>query len=267
MINNPFGTYVQKIFDLSIRPSVYNFYENISIFDMFPLFIIPIILIGIIIQFKNKKNTDYLFIVLVSAMFWIYYALGSSVIVIDKVRIITLTSWLLIVPISFAFDYLINRLRINKQKYLYIILVLFLILNIKTYAKNNSYDTKISNQYYKGIVTKSSDSVYNQNDIDVFNKYVGKEKVFLSTPWKSLLISAVTDNTPMLTKAAYIAVNKVNYDIFVKGSCSYKNKIFIKNKINFFYGKKINCPNFLLIYSQSGNDESFLYRFVNKSKK
>lgn len=266
-INSPFQIYVQKIFDLLIRPSAYSFNENISIFNMFPWFITPIILIGIIIQFKNKKNTDYLFILLICILFWIYYSLYNTIIVIDKVRVITITAWLLILPISFGFNYLINKLNIKKQKYFYIALLLFLILNVKTYAKNNNYDTKISNQYYSSIVSKDSESVYDQKDIDIFNKYVGKEKVFLSTPWKSLIISTVTDNTPMLSKSSYLGVNKVNYDTFVKKPCKYKDKIFIKNKIDFFYGKKINCPNFLLIHSQADNDKPFLYRFVNNSKK
>jgi len=268
-VNEIIYVYFHKIYDLLIRPSVYLYVEKVNVFDMLPVITVPFVFHGLYIHLykKNQKLNLIFYTIIFTSMFWIYYAFNNTIIVMDKVRFVTITSWLLTIPFAVSLDYIYGRIPDNfklnlKPLYLHVIMIIFLIFNIKTYVYTNN-DLDIGFINFENTFIKNGNPTNNhvkKEDLRIFNENVKTGSIFLASPWKSLVISTLTDNIPLDSKSSYLSVNKYSYNKFVELSCDQKNIISDSFKLNYFYGPQFNCDRFGLIDYDYDN-KMFLYEF------
>ncbi len=269
-INDYLHSYIYKIFDLLIRPSSYLYEEKVNIFDMLPLISLPFILHGFYVNFYRKSNLNLrpvFYMIIFTSIFWIYYSFNSTIIIMDKVRFVTITSWLMIIPFSLSLDNiyksLLSKFELNiNPLYLHMIMIVFLVLSAKTYVYMNN-KSNIGFINFDNLLIKTRDPVYkyiNQEDLRIFNQWVKPGSIFLSSPWKGLVIATLTDNIPLNSKSSYLSINKYSYDGFIDLNCINKDMVSTDLKLRYFYGPKFNCPRFRLIDSNYNNN-MFLYEF------
>ncbi len=260
--------YATKIFDLLVRPSVYSGYEKVSIFDMLPLLATPFIFVGFIAAFINKKR-ELLYVSLFCSAFWVYYSFNSQILIMDKVRFVTLSCWFMMIFCALGIDYVYENygkdyLKENLQKYFYGTLIILLLLGTGLYAYSNE-NLKLGLQLPNGQMAYVSDVInaqYNEGDKEIFDTYV-KDKRFMSTAWKSLILASITEAKPLNTKPSYLTVNKLYYEEFIHADCDTQRRLARKNKMNYFYGNQFTCREFKYItYNPSNN--LYLYEFKGK---
>jgi hypothetical protein len=185
----------------------------------------------------------------------------------DKVRFVTITSWLLIIPFALSLDYVYKRMlykyKLNiKPLYLHMFIIIFLIINVRYYIHTNDA-LDIGFIDFENTLVKSGKPINNyvkEEDLHIFNENVKTGSVFLASPWKSLVVSTLTDNIPLDSKSSYLSVNKYSYDKFVGLGCDEKNIISDSFKLNYFYGSQFNCDRFGLI-DYDYDSKMFLYEF------
>ncbi len=278
-INNYLYSITHKIYDLLIRPSSYFLLEKVNIFDMIPLIIIPFVFYGMyrFIYLKNSQYKHIFYIIIYLSIFWIYYTYDNDIIIMDKVRFVTITSWLLIIPFALAlnhiYDYLCDKYKLDlklsklkiKNNHLIILIIIFLSLNIKSYPY--IFDNK--NAGFWGFnrelikISYPINNYVNDRDIYIFNNYVKDGAVFLSTPWKSLVLTSLTHGVPLHSKSSYLSVFKYSYSTFLSLSCDSKYDISKYFRLKYFYGAEIKCDRFKLIQVSDidPNNKMYLYEF------
>ena len=84
-----------------------------------------------------------------------------------------------------------------------------------------------------------------EDDLRIFGHI--KNKVFLSLPWKSLVISAATGNIPLHTKSSSVGVKTVDYYQFMSSNCVDKLNTARFNTIAYIYSPYFACPGFELV--------------------
>ncbi len=248
--------------DFFMRDNLVDGIYSFPLWKIVPIFVLPFSLFGII-SFYLKKRYTMLNPLFVGLIFWVIYCFTENVFIIDYPRVVSITSFFIIVCSGFGFEFFINKLsNTYYHKYIQIIKILFLILfaiSAIKYTSNNWMDLILNNKDKPVVFPSPPVTRYLiEEDLKLFSGI--KNKVFISDSWKGLVIGAATGNLPLHTKASTISNNAFKYSDFMEGDCVYKNNVSSKYKIEYVFSSKINCEGFREIGSTS--EGFYLYEIV-----
>lgn len=239
-----------------------------DIWNVIPMFIVPFIPIGLYQALKQKK-AFLLAPVIAGTMFWIYYRLYSTVFLIEPSRVILITSILFLIFSGIGLEALYKYCLRNdiysfqKDKILNFgiksLISVFLVLFIVNFPKlslwnKNPLTITTGSKEYTYIPAPPVTRYLTESDVSLFKSYSGK--VFISPPWKGLVIGAVTGNFPLESKASTLTNTKLLYSVFMEENCEGKEKLIKKHKISLVYSTEIRCPN--LVDTVGVSDEGLI---------
>ncbi len=250
------------IFYPSLDPGIASY----PIWLVIPLLILPFSLFGLYLLYK-KKSFFLLSPIIVSLIFWIIYSQSLNFFIISYERTVVACSLLLIISAAFSWDYLLNKFKnkkYSKEAYigLQIVIICYFSVVAWSYTNNRHWEKFVLNT--KGLAVKQSfmpnppaSNYLNDNDLEMFKNI--KNKQFLSTPWKALVVGVASNNYPLDSKPSFITNKFVSYSSFLFADCKKKTSLAKKYKLDYIYSSPFNCDKFVKINeSQEG---LYLYQF------
>jgi hypothetical protein len=203
---------------------------------------------------------------IVGLVFWSLYAFYSGVIVIEYPRVVIITSFILLISAGFGIERClvffkdrypmpIKLYRISKITAL-ACLLLIASLAVPFYAR-----TVLRGQFI--VSTPSGPNtlllvpapavtlLLVPDDLRIWSKI--SDAIFISPPWKGLVIGATSDNYPLNTKSSYITENFLAYGDFMAADCSEKADMAMKYRLSYAYAEEFSCPGFTYVASSSEN--------------
>lgn len=239
------------------------------IWFIIPVWLLPLAGIGIYSAFK-KKLYYYLTPLLIGLIFWSVYAFTPYFLIIDYARMAVITSYLLMIAIglglALVFKWLIAKFKFLKNKDVMLaitIIVMLIFLFLSFFYTQREMWNKIILRYdtVLGKWDRPNDPPANAylhaDDLRLFEGL--SQQIFLTIPWKGLVIGAATGNYPMESKASIVTNYQSSYEMFMLISCSNKNDTANIIKLDYLYSTPIDCPKFKYIgHSAEG---LYLYKF------
>ncbi len=254
---------------------------SFPIWNVLPVFVLPIAVFGFWPAFKNKL---YFLIspLLVGLLYWLCYIDTDKVFIIDFPRVVVITSFLILILFALSLNYLFDKF-INWDKVktkwgnegvvsqnifslITIICILMAVIFSINYTENDSWrglklKLNMNNKNELSFPAPTASRFLTEDDLRLFSGITSK--TFISPPWKGLVISAATGNYPLATKPSTVGVFTLNYNVFVVDSdCKEKERLAIENKIDYVYSEKFQCPNFKEV--GESHENLTLYRFDKK---
>lgn len=264
--NNTLSHIFSKIFYETFTRDAFPDY---SIFKIIP---IPILMLSAFGIFKTFRKKIWLVApILIGLLYWLLYSFVLWRFIIEYERVIVSTSILIVLLSGFGLHYLIRYLKnirfIKEYKILEIFQILILILFLIFFFFYTQRDNWQELLLYSadGVIynpTAPANNYLHEDDLKLFEGI--KEKNFLSAPWKGTVIGVATNNYPLHTKSGTISNHKIWYTNFMNANCEGKYNTAIKNKIDYIYSQKFDCPNFKLIGKSS--EGFYLYKVLKASK-
>ncbi len=253
-----------------IRPNLDGGIISMPIWVVIPVLLLPFIAYGIY-ELIKKKSYALLASVLIGFFFWILYSFVQDVFIIDKSRAVAMVAILLMIPAGFGIEALMRYLNTNKRLPHHTKLVvlfqsagiLAFITSAFFYPTSNSWSKFVLNvKTDQGIIEYVSAApitrYLNPDDLNLFDGISGK--VFLSHPWKGLVIGAATGNYPLDSKSSTLTNRFTRYSDFMNSSCSDKADVAREFGIDYVYGTRFECEGFL--YIGQSRENQHLYKFV-----
>jgi hypothetical protein len=225
-----------------------------------PIFSIPFAIVGLFNTYKNKIY-QILIPIFTGLVFWILYFFTTKIFIIDHPRIVAIASILLILISGFGIEKVLSNF--NNKKVIYLLFILYFLVNFIKYPNNYFWDDlqlrlKKDNNYSLIKPAPPINMYLSKDDLLLFDSF--KEKTFLSIPWKGLVVGTITSNYPLDSKGSTITNSFLKYSYFMSLSCSEKNKMADKFKIDLVYSTSFNCDKFKLI--SSSTEGLYLYSYI-----
>ncbi len=261
------GYFVSEIF---LSKILYPVYIADSIPQYAPWYIIPIVtllfgLLGIVIV---SKRTPWLNSTLwLGIIFWAIYSIATFRIIIEYQRVVIVTSILLTIiagyGINAVFIYFKNTIFSTHPKILHSVLwltLVFLFIMSFNYTKDERWQ-KLTLLHKPSatirIPAAPANNYLQPDDLRLFKNI--QHLIFLSLPWKGVVIGIATDNFPSSTKAGNVTVSQRLYYEFMNLTCEQKFESAKNSRTSYVYSEKFSCPDFELI--EESKEGLYLYRF------
>jgi hypothetical protein len=245
---------------------------SLPIWLVIPFLLLPFIFFGLYLLFKNKSY-GVLTPIVIGLILWCVYSVVGSVIVIDKSRIVSITTILLMIPLGFGIEYVVNWIKDTR----YIphssrVALLFKGALLVTFALGAFfYPTSNTWSYFQlNIETEQGMQKFppsapitrflHEDDLIFFSGFSGK--VFIAPPWKGLVIGSATGNFPLDTKASTLTNRYVLYSDFMELSCEEKSIVANEYTIEYVYGTRFACEAFEELGRSVEN--LYMYKYVSK---
>ncbi len=222
----------------------YNMIPDYSIWKIIPLFTIVFGILGLI-KFREKI---FLFLpALVGLAFWSLYSVILWRFAIGYERVVFITAVLIIIISGFGMDFAFNFLNkyINKKtiKILKIIIILIFLFSTVNYTSSSKWESIKFSYNGKIINPMPPANIYLQEeDLKLFRNI--KEKTFIASPWKGLVIGVAAKNYPIDSKHSAITNQIFSYEKFMKLNCEEKKEAALKYEIDYAYSKNFTCKYF-----------------------
>ena len=249
-----------------IRPNLDGGIISLPIWIIVPVALIPFIVLGLF-ELAEKKSYALLAPIFTGLFFWTLYSFTLGVIIIDQSRVVALTAILLMIPAGFGIERAIGYFKNNRNiSILFKISCIFAIVSAAIfYPGSNSWSKlflkTVKEDSYKHVPSAPITRWLHPDDMELFGGISGK--VFLSPPWKGLVIGAATHNYPLDSKASTLTNRFVRYSDFMAGTCAEKIGYSNEFSIDYIYSSKLECEGFEEIGLSREN--LYLYRFIPKT--
>ncbi len=250
---NP-GQIVNRAISFVVRDSLDMGRVWFAVWNVLPLFILPLVIIGVR-DFFRRKIYYIILPILVGTIYWIAYSFTSSVLIIEPSRIVLVTSLLLTIIAGFGIDTMytffvrkfpqvIDPFIINSLKCITLIFFILMFVFSSRFALWHKSVLVIGQQRnFRELVPAPPVTRYlTEDDLRLFSSIEGKR--FISPPWKGLVIGAATHNFPLDSKNSTLTNKMLSYDVFMKADCEQKKSYAIKYNIDFAYTNHFSCPSF-----------------------
>jgi hypothetical protein len=250
---------------------------SFPIWVVLPSFVLPVAFLGLWPALKRKLY--FLLLPLITGLiYWVSYIDTQKVFIIDFPRVVVITSFIILIFFALALDYLLDKAQkavkasegVELSVVFTFITIVFLLVALAMaprYTENESWRGLMLklNRNPKGLLSPPAPTASEfliKDDLRLFSGFT--KKVFISPPWKGLVISAATGNYPLATKPSTVGIFTLNYNVFVVDSdCKEKKQLAIENKIDYVYSSKFDCPNFKEVGESS--EDLTLYKFDSQS--
>ena len=266
-----FGSFVEKIVSFVFRRNGDNGIPMYGVWNIVPLLLLPFSLFGIWEVIRRKIYVPVL-LIFVGLMFWLIYSRTFYFFIIDYGRVAVITSFFLVVVSAFGFDWILGKLEkkfsVLEKKNTKILLMTVLILGFGIsslfYTEQNDEWQKLSlrpagtPEYVKVLPGAPANRYATEEDMKLFSGISGK--IFLSPPWKGLVIGAGTGNYPLLSKTSIITNELFEYPKFMSANCEWKDLFAEGLGLRYVYSGKFDCEHFRFLGSSTEN--LYLYEFV-----
>lgn len=258
-----FNILYSKIFYFSFTG---NSIPDYSIWKVIPIPLLLLSVVGFVRCFIKKKWLSAP--LLIGLIYWLAYSQIPWRFIIEYQRIVLISSIILVLFSGFGLDFLLELLNKNKiiQKFnLVIFLEIILLLSLAFFSfsytnRENWSNLKLHLNSGEMISPSPPASKYLHEDDLILFQNISKN-VFISPPWKGLVIGAATGNYPLDTKDATIGVDILKYSDFIDTNCINKKKLAIDYKIDYVYSSAFDCANFKFI--GKSREGLYLYESVN----
>lgn len=241
-----------------LRPNVDGGIISLPIIHIVPIILFPFILIGL---YKLYKKDLYFLLapVTVGLLYWILYSFYGKVIIIEYVRVVMITSVLLVILAGIGLSVIEDRF---SKKIVNCIIVVFLVITIY-YPIGNPWKNFITTSFNKKIhipilPTAPISRYVNSDDLKLF-KNINNE-VFIAPPWKGLVLASLTNNIPLETKPSAITVYRLLYKNFINKTCEEKQALINKYNIKYIYSVYSYCDYLELVGTSS--EGLNLYKYI-----
>jgi len=233
----------------------------------------PIVLTGLLALMTPGLKIKWLkSMTIVGLLYWITYSFTTYRVIIEYQRVVYLTAVLIILIGGIGLHQLFLYLSRNKFfkkyyliKFLQIGIVLFICFLSLKYTTSEKWRklTLYHLSLKKTFEPAAPANMYlTQDDLRIF-KNIHSEK-FLSPQWKGTVIGVATSNYSACTKPGTITNFEGLYGYFSRNNCFWKSRYAKGYKVKYFYGKKLNCQNF--IYKDRSDEGLFLYEYKEESQ-
>jgi hypothetical protein len=273
-LNHSFASSIGKIVSFILRDNLVGGIPSFAVWNAIPIFLLPFTAAGAYFLFK-KRQYSLLIPMLTGYVFWLVYAFTRFVLIIDYPRVVIITSVLSIIAAALGLvyfrDYLLKHKTythlLNQQKISIIkvvLIVLFAVLAFH-YPRFNPWQKMVLNiSTPEGVqVIKPLPSINRyliEDDLQLFQSF--SNKIFISPPWKGLVIGAATHNFPLDSKSSTITNSILPYAKFMAGSCWQKGVYASRYDIEYVYSYQFSCRKFNAIGTST--EGLILYRYANK---
>ena len=243
------------------RTNLVGGYLSFPIWFVLPIFVMPFALFGIFLAIR-KRLYFILLPLFTGLVFWLCYVRAYRVLIIDYPRVVTITSFLILIFFGFSLNYLVKRFINEKLKNILTAMCILVAIQLSfTYTQNDSWKDLMlhSNNDPEGVMLRPAPTAsgFLTEDLTLFSSFT--KKTFISPPWKGLVLSAATGNYPMTSKPSTVGVFVLNYDWFANTKCEEKDIVSIDHNISYAYSKRFYCPNFIEVGESS--EGLVLYKF------
>jgi len=255
---------VERFVSLLVRGGEDGGAVSFWVWYVIPIFFLPFVGIGLFLVLRRGLGL-LLYPTMVGVIFWSFYFLYPKVILIEKTRIVSITSILLVMTGAFGVDYVmrflcrkhpfVNTLKIKR--FARIVIPLCFMLLATFYSKINLW--------HKLVLVIDDTKSYtpappvtrylSEGDLKVFSNI--NKKVFIAPRWKGLVIGVATNNYPLESKSSTITNKILLYRDFANAECSQKESYIKKYKIDYVYSGKSSCQSFKEVGQT--DDNLFLY--------
>lgn len=245
---------------------------SFKFWDVLPIFSLPFICVGAYYLIKKKEHNIILVPTLVGLAFWIFFSFYQKTFLIERTRIVSITSIFLILIGGLGLERAIKYVKENydfSDKIVFlrslriIVLALFIILSfffskiglwhkLSIEIENNAGKTQ------RRIPSPPVTRYLSEKDLELFRDI--RAKRFISPRWKGLVIGVATGNYPLDSKTSTITNKILVYSDFINANCEQKDVYANKFKIDFAYTKAFSCSNFQEI--GIGPEGLVLYRII-----
>ncbi len=261
-----------RIFSFLLRNNLEHGTIIFEPWNIIPIFILPFSLVGLWIVYKRR--VDYLYFpIIIGAALWIIYGFEQYVLIIDHSRVVAITALFVVMVGAFGMDsvftYILDRHPdladpIMENSLKCIVLVFFVFWSM-FYSRFGLWDKLVlvvndSHGTAAYIPSPPVTRYLSEGDVKLFAPYKGK--IFISEPWKGLVVGVATGNYPLDSKASTITNNILNYFDFMNADCKKKEMMAEKFKIDLAYTAHFSCPTFKEI-GESGEGVA-LYKHISK---
>lgn len=252
-----------KFLNYILRTNLVGGFLHFPIWFVVPVFVLPFAFLGLVILIKRRLYS-ILFPIIIGLLYWLFYTYSQIVFLIDKPRVVVITSFLILISFALMIDYLFKRFINERSRKIILFASLFIAIIMSVNYTNNETWKNLTlhyNGYEKGhnLPPAATASVFlTDTDLKLFGEFT--KKYFLAPPWKGLAIGAATGNYPYHSKPSTIGVFILNYDEFLNGSdCNRKTKIAKEHNLEYVYSEWFECKKFKEI--GRGDEGLILYRF------
>jgi hypothetical protein len=231
------------------RPNLDGGIINFPIFKIIPIIILPFILLGIQKLYKDK-HYFLLAPLFVGLSYWIFYAFYPNVLIIEYPRIVMITSLLLVIISGFGFNILESFI---SNIYSKIIILLIFAIVTWYYPIGDNWKEFTLIPFAEEVtlpITPASPINRHLLDEEILMFADIKNKVFISPPWKGLVLGSFTNNYPLETKSSTITTDILNYKEFIRATCDEKFNYIKEYDISYVYSATLTCD-YLKKVSQS----------------
>lgn len=253
-----FNIFTSSIWRLNLDGGIPAF----DIWNIIPPIILPVALFGLVKIF-NKKNIIILIPTILGMGLWYFYTYSEFYFIIDYARVVIVTSILIMVLVGFGADEILKKILEKKLSFLnnkYIIFLLKLVIIITllifsfSYTDSSTWKKLVLQINQSGTMRYINPSApashfLQEEDIKLFNSF--SKEVFISIPWKGLVIGAATNNYPLDSKPSIITNSYLRYNEFMSKSCEEKVNSVKKYNIKYVYSNQFYCENFVEVGKSS----------------
>ena len=262
--SNTFSLIYNKLFYSTFTQ---NAIPDYSIWKVLPLPILILSFIGILSNFRKK--IIFLIPVIAGLIYWLIYSSVLWRFIIEYQRVVLVTSIFIVIFAGFGLDYLFNYLKEKKYFKEYhiililqvLILIVLLILSFNYTKMNNWQELKLHDLTVNQYISPNSPATnyLTQEDLMLFKNI--KNKTFISSPWKGLVIGAATNNYPIESKSSIITNRIASYSDFMNADCKAKKDFVMIYQVDYVYAPYFNCTSGFE-YIDKSTEGLFLYRVV-----
>ncbi len=259
-----------------IRQSLDTGKVSYQFWNIIPVFLLPFICVGLYESFISRKRF-IVFPAVVGIIFWIVYEYTRTIFLMEPSRVIVITSALLLIIAGIGMEKTYAKLNtitgLSSEKFFVYaakisvcIFFFFWILYLPRLGLWHKLPMLVMLENSERLLVPAPPVTryLTQEDLNLFSGY--KEKNFISSPWKGLVIGVATQNFPLESKSSTLTNKILKYQNFMKGDCTYKVSMARKFNISLAYSSPFDCPdNFVL---KGNSSEGFnLYEFVDKANR
>jgi hypothetical protein len=246
-------------YNFIIRPSLDEGKVYFNIWNVLPIFILFLVIIGSINLIRRwrtfvKSHAYIIFPTIVGLFLWIVSVYVEYVFLIELSRVVFVTSIFLIILGSIGIQKISESVYIKKidpfllkgMNILFFIFLIFwvaLLPRLSLWHKNellvetqNVHQTQNQMRY---IPAPAVTRYLHPDDIRLFQNFTSKR--FVAPSWKGLVIGVATKNYPLDSKSSTLTNKFLIHSNFLKANCSEKEELVKQYKIDLIYTIQLSC--------------------------